>query len=97
MCVPRLFLQLQQTQISSISHQSQSMEFDDNNKHKSSLDFLSQKDYNAPSWASHFNPIPAYYVSLGHFPTPIHRWNLPNLPTGTAVWLKVPTSSSNTF
>ncbi|KAJ4843922.1 hypothetical protein Tsubulata_045282 [Turnera subulata] len=27
-------------------------------------------------------------VSLGHLPTPIHKWNLPNLPTETEVWLK---------
>jgi D-cysteine desulfhydrase len=23
------------------------------------------------------------------FPTPIHKWNLPNLPEGTEVWIKV--------
>lgn len=26
---------------------------------------------------------------LSQFPTPIHKWNLPNLPKNTEVWLKV--------
>jgi hypothetical protein len=26
---------------------------------------------------------------LKQFPTPIHKWNLPNLPNGTEVWIKV--------
>lgn len=25
---------------------------------------------------------------MGHFPTPIHKWNLPNLPEDTEVWIK---------
>ncbi|THG15438.1 hypothetical protein TEA_020917 [Camellia sinensis var. sinensis] len=50
--------------------------------------FLSNKPYNPPSWASHLNPIPSHIFSLGHFPTPIHKWNLPNLPNNTQVWLK---------
>ncbi|EEF34687.1 bifunctional D-cysteine desulfhydrase/1-aminocyclopropane-1-carboxylate deaminase, mitochondrial [Ricinus communis] len=68
--------------------QYQTMSFDEDNKHKSSIDFLSKKAYNPPSWATHLNPIPTHQFSLGHFPTPIHRWNLPNLPNGTEVWLK---------
>ncbi|KAL3688961.1 hypothetical protein R1sor_015270 [Riccia sorocarpa] len=44
--------------------------------------------YSPPSWASHLHPIPSNYVSLGLFPTPIHRWNLPGLPSGTEVWIK---------
>ncbi|KAL7234965.1 hypothetical protein ACSBR1_018440 [Camellia fascicularis] len=50
--------------------------------------FLSNKPYNPPSWASRLNPIPSHIFSLGHFPTPIHKWNLPNLPNNTQVWLK---------
>ncbi|XP_052181486.1 putative D-cysteine desulfhydrase 1, mitochondrial isoform X4 [Diospyros lotus] len=50
--------------------------------------FLAKKPYEPPSWASHLNPIPSHVFSLGHFPTPIHRWNLPNLPRNTQVWLK---------
>ncbi|KAF3438330.1 hypothetical protein FNV43_RR21092 [Rhamnella rubrinervis] len=52
------------------------------------LDFLTKKPYNPPSWATHLNPIPSDYFSLGHLPTPIHKWNLPNLPNNTEVWLK---------
>ncbi|KAE9467035.1 hypothetical protein C3L33_01060, partial [Rhododendron williamsianum] len=50
--------------------------------------FLSKKPYDPPSWASHLNPIPSQIFSLGHVPTPIHKWNLPNLPNNTEVWLK---------
>lgn len=71
-----------------ISHL-QTMEFDEINKHKSSLDFLTHKPYTPPSWASHLNPLPSHHFSLGHLPTPIHPWKLPNLPNGTELWLKV--------
>ncbi|KAI5382419.1 hypothetical protein KIW84_070011, partial [Lathyrus oleraceus] len=54
----------------------------------SSFEFLSLKTYTPPSWASHLDPIPSNLVSLAHLPTPIHRWNLPNLPANTEVWLK---------
>ncbi|CAJ2675869.1 unnamed protein product [Trifolium pratense] len=54
----------------------------------SNFDFLSLKPYTPPSWASHLDPIPSHIVSLAHLPTPIHRWNLPNLPPNTEVWLK---------
>ncbi|KAL5208086.1 hypothetical protein ABZP36_032521 [Zizania latifolia] len=50
--------------------------------------FLSKKPYAPPSWASHLSPAPSQTFSLGHFPTPIHKWNLPNLPNGTEVWIK---------
>ncbi|KAG8651573.1 hypothetical protein MANES_06G000700v8 [Manihot esculenta] len=70
-----------------ISHL-QTMEFDEINKHKSSLDFLTHKPYTPPSWASHLNPLPSHHFSLGHLPTPIHPWKLPNLPNGTELWLK---------
>ncbi|KAJ3695954.1 hypothetical protein LUZ60_001331 [Juncus effusus] len=50
--------------------------------------FLSEKPYDAPSWASHLSPVPSHTYSLGHLPTPIHKWNLPNLPEGTEVWIK---------
>ncbi|XP_017247894.1 bifunctional D-cysteine desulfhydrase/1-aminocyclopropane-1-carboxylate deaminase, mitochondrial [Daucus carota subsp. sativus] len=52
------------------------------------FDFLTKKTYDPPSWATHLHPIPSHTYSLGHFPTPIHRWNLPNLPKNTEVWLK---------
>ncbi|XP_062115246.1 putative D-cysteine desulfhydrase 1, mitochondrial [Humulus lupulus] len=52
------------------------------------LDFLTKKPYSPPSWASHLNPIPSHFISLAHLPTPIHKWNLPNLPNNTQVWLK---------
>jgi D-cysteine desulfhydrase len=51
--------------------------------------FLSKRPYAPPSWASHLSPAPSQTFSLGHFPTPIHKWNLPNLPNGTEVWIKV--------
>ncbi|PON96783.1 D-cysteine desulfhydrase [Trema orientale] len=54
----------------------------------SHFDFLTKKPYSPPSWASRLSPIPSHYFSLGHFPTPIHKWNLPNLPNNTEVWLK---------
>ncbi|QHO23930.1 hypothetical protein HN51_047577 [Arachis hypogaea] len=54
----------------------------------SSFDFLAKKPYTPPSWASHLNPLPSHVFSLAHRPTPIHRWNLPNLPPNTELWLK---------
>ncbi|KAK7816261.1 bifunctional d-cysteine desulfhydrase/1-aminocyclopropane-1-carboxylate deaminase [Quercus suber] len=53
-----------------------------------SMEFLSSKPYVPPQWASHLNPIPSHIFSLAHLPTPIHKWNLPNLPNNTEVWLK---------
>lgn len=53
-----------------------------------SFKFLTKTPYAPPSWASHLTPIPSHVFSLGHFPTPIHKWNLPNLPHDTEVWLK---------
>ncbi|XP_062101998.1 bifunctional D-cysteine desulfhydrase/1-aminocyclopropane-1-carboxylate deaminase, mitochondrial-like [Humulus lupulus] len=55
---------------------------------KMGLDFLTKKPYSPPSWASHLNPIPSHTFSLGNLTTPIHKWNLPNLPNNTEVWLK---------
>ncbi|KAG2664822.1 hypothetical protein I3843_16G098900 [Carya illinoinensis] len=52
------------------------------------FDFLTRKPYVPPHWASHLNPIPSHVFSLGHLPTPIHKWKLPNLPNNTEVWLK---------
>ncbi|XP_047080075.1 putative D-cysteine desulfhydrase 1, mitochondrial [Lolium rigidum] len=51
-------------------------------------DFLAKKPYTPPSWASHLSLAPSHTFSLGVFPTPIHKWNLPNLPEGTEVWIK---------
>ncbi|KAF7061685.1 hypothetical protein CFC21_068357 [Triticum aestivum] len=50
--------------------------------------FLSSKPYALPPWASGLSHAPSHTFSLGHFPTPIHRWNLPDLPKGTEVWIK---------
>ncbi|XP_023000777.1 putative D-cysteine desulfhydrase 1, mitochondrial isoform X2 [Cucurbita maxima] len=53
-----------------------------------SLEFLTVRRYVPPSWASHLSHIPPHFSSLGHFTTPIHKWNLPNLPKNTHVWIK---------
>lgn len=50
--------------------------------------FLSKFSYTPPSWATELHPIPSHFYSLGHLPTPIHRWNLPGLPSNTEVWIK---------
>ncbi|KAJ9546059.1 hypothetical protein OSB04_025766 [Centaurea solstitialis] len=63
---------------------------------QSTSDFLTLRPYQHPPWASKLNPIPSHAFSLGHFPTPIHKWNLPNLPKDTEVWLKFQTSSIGT-
>ncbi|WMV21047.1 hypothetical protein MTR67_014432 [Solanum verrucosum] len=54
----------------------------------SPFQFLTKKPYEPPSWASHHYPIPSHTFSLGHFPTPIHKWNVPNLLKKTEVWVK---------
>ncbi|XP_039127392.1 putative D-cysteine desulfhydrase 1, mitochondrial [Dioscorea cayenensis subsp. rotundata] len=50
--------------------------------------FLADRPYEPPSWASHLSPIPSHIRSLAHLPTPIHKWNLPDLPEETEVWIK---------
>ncbi|QCD85475.1 bifunctional D-cysteine desulfhydrase/1-aminocyclopropane-1-carboxylate deaminase, mitochondrial [Vigna unguiculata] len=52
------------------------------------FEFLTKKPYTPPSWASHLHPLPSHVFSLAHLPTPIHRWNLPNLPANTELWIK---------
>ncbi|KAK6148240.1 hypothetical protein DH2020_019152 [Rehmannia glutinosa] len=52
------------------------------------FEFLAKKPYVPPSWAVQLSPVPSHIFSLGHFPTPIHKWNLPNLPKNTEVYLK---------
>ncbi|RDX70998.1 putative D-cysteine desulfhydrase 1, mitochondrial, partial [Mucuna pruriens] len=52
------------------------------------FEFLTKKPYNPPSWASHLHPLPSHVFSLAHVPTPIHRWNIPNLPSNTELWIK---------
>ncbi|XP_070053444.1 D-cysteine desulfhydrase 1, mitochondrial-like [Nicotiana tomentosiformis] len=54
---------------------------------QSPFQFLTKKPYEPPQWASHLSPLPSHTFSLGHFPTPIHKWNLPNLPKDTEIWL----------
>ncbi|KAL3642270.1 hypothetical protein CASFOL_013085 [Castilleja foliolosa] len=58
------------------------------NSQEPTFEFLAKKAYIPPSWAAHLNPLPSHIFSLGHFPTPIHKWNLPNLPKNTEVYLK---------
>ncbi|KAI3982682.1 hypothetical protein MKX01_010483 [Papaver californicum] len=58
------------------------------NQSKQNFGFLTKKSYDPPSWALHLNPIPSHVFSLAHTPTPIHRWNLPNLPKDVEVWIK---------
>ncbi|KAL3342566.1 hypothetical protein AABB24_026547 [Solanum stoloniferum] len=65
-----------------------SMDDSTSHTHQSPFQFLTKKPYEPPPWASHLSPIPSHTFSLGHFPTPIHKWNLPNLPKNTEVWLK---------
>ncbi|KAL3639297.1 hypothetical protein CASFOL_017204 [Castilleja foliolosa] len=55
---------------------------------KPTFEFLARKPYVPPSWAAHLNLVPTQTFSLGHLPTPIHKWNLPNLPKNTEVYLK---------
>ncbi|BBN07331.1 D-cysteine desulfhydrase [Marchantia polymorpha subsp. ruderalis] len=47
-----------------------------------------EESYSPPSWAAHLHPIPPSFFSLGLFPTPIHRWDLPGLAPGTELWVK---------
>ncbi|XP_042503315.1 bifunctional D-cysteine desulfhydrase/1-aminocyclopropane-1-carboxylate deaminase, mitochondrial-like [Macadamia integrifolia] len=60
----------------------------DGQSSNSNFGFLVKKTYDPPSWASHLKPIPSHIIALGHLPTPIHKWNLSNLPKNTEVWLK---------
>lgn len=51
-------------------------------------EMLATAPYSPPSWSSELHPVPPQFTSLGQFPTPIHRWNLPGVPKGTEVWIK---------
>lgn len=51
-------------------------------------EMLSLRPYDPPSWASRLPDVPKEIFCLGHFPTPIHKWNLPGLPDGTEVYIK---------
>ncbi|KAK4781975.1 hypothetical protein SAY86_016077 [Trapa natans] len=70
------------------SDNSSSVSIDTTDQRVESFGFLTKKVYVPPPWACHLRPLPSHVFSLGHLPTPIHRWNLPNLPNGTDVWLK---------
>ncbi|GAQ78288.1 hypothetical protein KFL_000100530 [Klebsormidium nitens] len=50
--------------------------------------FLSVSPYQPPIWARHLAPVPPARMNLGQFPTPIHRWALPDLPEGLEVYIK---------
>ncbi|XP_024531771.1 putative D-cysteine desulfhydrase 1, mitochondrial [Selaginella moellendorffii] len=49
---------------------------------------LSKGAFSPPDWAKHLNPAPSSIYSLAQLPSPIHRWDLPNLPADTQVWIK---------
>ncbi|GAB5361438.1 hypothetical protein AAMO2058_000713300 [Amorphochlora amoebiformis] len=45
--------------------------------------------YTPPIWAESLSPVPTMRVSLGQFPTPIHRWKPPGLEgVGVEMWVK---------
>ncbi|CAI5469853.1 unnamed protein product [Closterium sp. Yama58-4] len=50
--------------------------------------YLSLQPYDPPEWASHLSPLPSQFLTLAHRPTPIHRWNIPDLPPGTELYIK---------
>jgi D-cysteine desulfhydrase len=50
--------------------------------------FLAESPYQPPQWARHLEPAPPKRMNLGQFPTPIHRWALPDLPEGLEVYIK---------
>ncbi|CAI5468479.1 unnamed protein product [Closterium sp. Yama58-4] len=50
--------------------------------------YLSLQSYDPPEWASHLNPLPSQFLTLAHRPTPIHRWNIPDLPPGMELYIK---------
>ncbi|XP_058079764.1 putative D-cysteine desulfhydrase 1, mitochondrial isoform X2 [Magnolia sinica] len=65
------------------------METDGVNPNAKEIGFLSRRPYTPPPWAaSKLSPIPSHIFSLGHLPTPIHKWNLPGLPKDTEVYIK---------
>ncbi|XP_052766596.1 uncharacterized protein LOC128207599 [Mya arenaria] len=41
-----------------------------------------------PQWAQHLNNIPKHIVKLSNLRTPIHKWRLPEVPTGFDVYIK---------
>ncbi|GMH14108.1 hypothetical protein Nepgr_015949 [Nepenthes gracilis] len=61
---------------------------DNESRQPSDFGFLTKRVYDPPPWASHLSPIPSHIFSLGHLPTPIHKWRLPNLPPNSEIWLK---------
>ncbi|KAF6170652.1 hypothetical protein GIB67_001908 [Kingdonia uniflora] len=61
---------------------------DVNDGTKQGFGFLAKKHYVPPSWALHLNPVPSHTFSLAHVPTPIHKWDIPNLPKNTELWIK---------
>eukprot|EP00238_Polyblepharides_amylifera_P007448 CAMPEP_0196587590 /NCGR_PEP_ID=MMETSP1081-20130531/57954_1 /TAXON_ID=36882 /ORGANISM="Pyramimonas amylifera, Strain CCMP720" /LENGTH=369 /DNA_ID=CAMNT_0041909809 /DNA_START=87 /DNA_END=1196 /DNA_ORIENTATION=- len=54
----------------------------------SSINFLQKTAYTAPSWATKLKHPPEEKYSLGIFPTPIHRWDVPGVPEGCELWIK---------
>ena len=47
---------------------------------------IEMKAYQPPVWASGLKGVPKFKVSLGHFPTPIHKIRLPD--SDKEIWVK---------
>lgn len=45
-------------------------------------------EYEPPKWASSLKNIPKYFVKLAQHNTPIHPWNIPNLPKEFSLFIK---------
>ncbi|PWA96293.1 D-cysteine desulfhydrase [Artemisia annua] len=80
--IPKFLKNQFQFQVKSMSSSSSTIQ------EPSNYEFLKQTTYHPPSWASKLDPLPSKKFNLGHFPTPVHKWNLPNLPKDTEIWLK---------
>ncbi|XP_073256234.1 uncharacterized protein [Porites lutea] len=53
------------------------------------LNMLTQlRSYEAPKWASSLKDIPQFFVQLAQRNTPIHPWNISNLPEGFSLSIK---------
>ncbi|GLI65555.1 hypothetical protein VaNZ11_009118 [Volvox africanus] len=50
--------------------------------------FLQLQSYSPPDWASRILLAPTHRFRLGMLPTPIHEWQLPDLPVGVRLLIK---------
>mmetsp|Transcript_10269 Transcript_10269/g.62922 ORF Transcript_10269/g.62922 Transcript_10269/m.62922 type:complete len:460 (-) Transcript_10269:734-2113(-) len=44
--------------------------------------------YQPPTWTEQLHSQPTKRCKLGLLPTPIQKWNIPDLPKGTELWIK---------